>query len=83
MKKQEPLSKQEIMNGITMAYRELVGTEISHRNMPNIINRGRAVAGLIGAIDRLEKIEARKEKAVFALEAVEKPVMKKLKPVKK
>jgi hypothetical protein len=78
--KNEKLSHQEIMEGLTMCFRELIQTEVSHRNMPNIINRGKAAAAVVTSCHREELMEAKREGATFALKSAEKPSLNKLKP---
>ena len=76
--KTEKLTHQEIMEGTTMIFRELVGTEVHHRNMPNIINRGRAVAAIVTAAHREELMEMRRERSMVSLKLSEQPTLKKL-----
>ena len=78
--KNEKLTHQEIMEGLTMCFRELIQTEVSHRNMPNIINRGKAAAAVVTSCHSEELMEAKREGATFALKSAEKPSLKKLKP---
>lgn len=80
MKNAEKLSHVEIMDGLTMCFRELISTEVSHRNMANIINRGKAAAALVTAAHREELMEAKREGASFAIKGAEKPTLKKLGP---
>lgn len=61
MKNSEKLSHQEIMDSLSMCFKELIGTEISHRNMPNIINRGKAASQLVTAMHREQIMEARRQ----------------------
>jgi hypothetical protein len=60
-----------------MCFRELIQTEVSHRNMPNIINRGKAAAQLVTAMHREQIMESRRMSAEHALS--EKQEQKKLK----
>jgi hypothetical protein len=76
----QKLTHQEIMDGLTMCFRELIETEVHHRNMPNIINRGKAAAGLVTAAHREELMEAKRNGAILQLKTSEKPSLKKLKP---
>jgi len=77
--KEDQLSHNEIMQGLTNCFRELLETEISHRNMPNIINRGKAAAAIVTAAHREELMEMKREGALIALKSAEKPTLKKLK----
>lgn len=63
MKNNEQLTHQEIMSALSDCFRELISTEVSHRNMPNIINRGKAAAGLVTAMHREQIMEAKREAA--------------------
>jgi len=76
--KAENLTHKEIMDGLTMCFRELIGTEVHHRNMPNIINRGRAVAAIITAAHREELMEMKRERSMVSLKLSEQPTLKKL-----
>jgi hypothetical protein len=78
--KSEKLTHSEIMDGLTSCFRELIQTEVTHRNMPNIINRGKAVAAIVTASHREELMELKREGASFALKSAEIPSLKKLKP---
>lgn len=82
MKNNEPLNHDEIIEGLTLCFRELVATEVSHRNMPNIINRGKAVAGIVTAAHREEIMENKRRAAEMALDGAEARVIKRLKPKK-
>ena len=57
------LSHSEIMDGLTYCYRELLQHEVSHRNMPNIINRGKAAAAIVTSVHHEEIMEARRQSA--------------------
>ena len=72
MRQNENLTHTERLEGMSMCFRELVATEISNRNMPNIINRSKAVAAVVTAIHREEIMEAKKQAALKALEIREK-----------
>lgn len=74
------LTHQEIMEGLTMCFRELIETEVHHRNMPNIINRGKAAAAIVTSAHREELMEMKRNGAAMALKSAEKPSLKKLKP---
>jgi hypothetical protein len=76
----QKLSHYEIMDGLTMCFRELIQTEVTHRNMPNIINRGKAAAALVTAAHREELMEQKRMGAMIALKSAEQPSLKKLKP---
>lgn len=82
MKNREPLDHDEIMEGLTLCFRELIATEVSHRNMPNIINRGKAVAGIVTAAHREEIMERKRHMAELAIDGAEATVLKKLRPKK-
>lgn len=77
------LTHGEIMEGLTQCFRELIQTEISHRNMPNIINRGKAAAAVVTASHREELMEMKRNGAIIALKSAEKPTVGKLKPKSK
>lgn len=49
--------------------------------MPNIINRGRAVAAIVTAAHREELIEMKRQNATLALVKAEKPTLDKLEKV--
>lgn len=74
----ELLTHQEIMDGLTTCFRQLIGTEISHRNMPNIINRGKAAAALVTAAHREEVMEGRRLGASSVIKSAEGIIIKKL-----
>ena len=76
----EKLTHQEIMDGLTMCFRELIETDITHRNMPNIINRGKATAAIVTASHREELMEMKRQGASIAIKSAEKTSLKKLKP---
>lgn len=78
MKTEQQLTHNEIMQGLTMCFRELIQTEVSHRNMPNIINRGKATAAIVTASHREELMEIKRLGAVLAIKSAEKPSLKKL-----
>lgn len=75
----QKLTHAEIMDGLTMCFRELIQTEVSHRNMPNIINRGKAAAAIVTAAHREELMDAKREWTTIAIKGAEKPTLKKLK----
>ena len=75
----QKLSHAEIMDGLTMCFRELIQTEVSHRNMPNIINRGKAAAAIVTSAHREELMEAKREGATLSIKGAEQPTLKKLK----
>jgi hypothetical protein len=68
MKNKEKLTHQEIMDALSDCFRELIQTDITHRNMPNIINRGKTVSQLVTAMHREQIMEARRQSAQQALE---------------
>jgi hypothetical protein len=63
MKNSDKLSHQEIMESLSMCFKELIETEISHRNMPNIINRGKAASQLVTAMHREQIMESKRQSA--------------------
>jgi len=75
----QKLTHGEIMDGLTMCFRELISTEISHRNMPNIINRGKAAAAIVTSAHREELMEGKRQGATIAIKSAEQPTLKKLK----
>lgn len=60
MKKQDNLTHQEIMSALSDCFRELIQTDITHRNMPNIINRGKAASQLVTAMHREQIMEGKR-----------------------
>lgn len=78
MKYKEQLSHQEIMDGLTACFRELISTEVSHRNMPNIINRGKAAAAIVTAAHREEIMEAKRTGTGMALQSAQESKVKQL-----
>jgi len=81
--KTNQLSHLEIMESLTYIFREVVSTEISHRNMPNIINRAKAAAAVVTSAHREELMEMKRNGASIVLKSAEKPSLKKLKPMNK
>jgi hypothetical protein len=79
MKSTGTLTHSEIMEGLAMCYRQLIATEVTSRNMPNIINQGKAAAAVITAHHREELMEAKRQGATIALKSAEQPTLKKLK----
>lgn len=79
MKSNEKLSHKEIMDGLTMCFRELIQAEVTSRNMPNIINRGKAAAAIVTAAHREELMEAKRDGAALHIKGAEQPTLKKLK----
>lgn len=73
------LNHQEIMDGLTQCFRELISTEVTHRNMPTIINRGRAVAAIVTSAHREELMEMKRQNASVKLLKAERPTVAKLK----
>ena len=73
----QTLTHSEIMDGLTYCFRELLQHEVSHRNMPNIINRAKAAAAVVTSVHREEIMEARRQSAHQILtKAIEKPLKK-------
>lgn len=60
MKSQDKLTHLEIMGALSDCFRELISTEISNRNMPNIINRGKAASQLVTAMHREQIMESKR-----------------------
>ena len=79
MKNQDKLTHTEIMGGLTSCFRELLATEISHRNMPNIINRAKATAAIVTAAHREEIMEAKRQSGQHMVMSSDKTITKKLK----
>lgn len=61
MKNNEQLSHPEIMTSLSDCFRDLVGNDITNRNMPNYINRGKAAAQLVTAMHREQIMEVRRK----------------------
>jgi hypothetical protein len=59
------------MDDLTTCRRDLMNVEISNRNMPNLINRGKAVAALVTAAHREEVMESRRQAILYGLESVQ------------
>lgn len=57
----QTLTHSEIMDGLTYCFRELLQHEVSHRNMPNIINRAKAAAAVVTSVHREEIMESRRQ----------------------
>lgn len=74
------LTHSEVMEGLTYCFRELLATEISHRNMPNIINRAKASAAVVTSAHREELMEMKRQGGLMALKSAENVSLKKLKP---
>lgn len=70
------LTHDEIMSGLSQCFRELIKTEVSNRNMPNVINRGKAVAGIVTAAHREEIMESRRRNACREIKSIEKATLK-------
>lgn len=75
MKSNEKLSHQEVMTGLTQCFRELISTDVTHRNMPQIINRGKAVAQIVTAAHREEIMEMKRKNAQMKLLKSERPAL--------
>jgi len=75
MKSKENLNHQEVMTGLTQCFRELISTEITHRNMPQIINRGKAVAQIVTAAHREELMEMKRKNSQMKLLKAERPIL--------
>lgn len=70
------LSHEEIMFGLSKCFRELIKTNVNDRKMPNVINRGKAVAGIVTAAHREEIMESRRRSACREIKAIEKTIQK-------
>lgn len=51
------------MTALSDCFRQLISVDITNRNIPNIINRGKAAAQLVTAIHREQIMEAKRESA--------------------
>lgn len=69
------------MDGLTQCFRELIETDITHRNMPQIINRGRAAAAIVTSVHREELMEMKRQNANLKLIQAEKPTLDKMKKI--
>jgi hypothetical protein len=76
----EKLSHAEVLQILTDNLRDLNNVSISDRNIPNLINRGKASAAIVTAFHREELMEAKREGSFIAIKSAEKPSLKKLKP---
>ena len=79
MRKQETLTHLEVLQILTDNLRDLNSVEISNRNIPNLINRGKASAAIVTAFHREELMESKRQGAHIALKSSERPSLKKLK----
>lgn len=61
------LSHQEITDSLSTSLRELMAVEVSHRNIPNLINRGKAVAAIVTAHHREEIMEAKRQSGIMTM----------------
>jgi hypothetical protein len=77
MKNQEKLNHPEIMDALSGCFRELIATDITHRNMPNIINRGKAAAQLVTAMHREQIMESRRQSTQQAIAEQQQKKLKK------
>ena len=77
--KHQNLTHQEVLQILTDNLRDLNSVEISHRNLPNLINRGKASAAIVTAYHREELMEAKRQGASIAIKSSEQPTLKKLK----
>lgn len=80
MKNNELLNHREILEGLTMCFRELIATEVTDRKMPTIINRGKAAAAVVTAAHREELMEYKRRGGLLSIKSAEEPSLKKLKP---
>lgn len=80
MKSTNKLTHSEVLEILTDNLRDLNSVEISHRNLPNLINRGKASAAIVTAFHREELMEWKRQGAILTLKSAEKPSLKKLKP---
>jgi len=67
------------MSGLSYCFRDLIQTEVSHRNFPNIINRGKAAAAVVTAAHREEIMESRRDSAGKLIRIAQVKTAKKLK----
>jgi hypothetical protein len=81
MKDEKKLTHKEIIDGLTQCFRELIETEVSNRNMPNIINRGKAIAQIVTAVHREEIMESKRDSAKNLISLETNKTVKKLKPL--
>lgn len=81
MKSSEKLTHKEIMDGLTMCYRELISTEVMDRKMPTIINRGKATAAIVTAMHREQIMEQKRLQAEKLLIGSGEKVLKGLKKI--
>jgi hypothetical protein len=56
------------MTALSDCFRELIGTDVTDRKMPNIINRGKAAAQIVTAMHREQIMESRRQSAQQILE---------------
>lgn len=80
--KNQKLTHAEVLEILTDNLRDLNSVEISNRNLPNLINRGKASAAIVTAFHREELMEWKRQGASLAIKGAETPTLKKLKPKK-
>lgn len=78
--KSEKLTHAEVLQILTDNLRDLNDVAISDRNIPNLINRGKASAAIVTAFHREELMEAKRLGSGLAIKGAEQPSLKKLKP---
>lgn len=79
MKDKENLTHSEILVALSDCFRQLIQTDIAHRNMPNIINRGKAAAQLVTAMHREQLMELKRRQAETVVLDTQEKEKKKLK----
>jgi hypothetical protein len=77
----EKLTHSEVLQILTDNLRDLNDVAISDRNIPNLINRGKASAAIVTAFHREELMEMKREGSLISIKSAEKPTLKKLKQV--
>jgi hypothetical protein len=75
----EHLTHAEVLQILTDNLRDLNDPSISDRNIPNLINRGKASAAIVTAFHREELMEMKRGTAVLSIKSAEQPTLKKLK----
>ena len=67
------------MEALSRNMRDMMATEISHRTMPNLINRAKATAAIVTAVHREEIMEAKRQSGLLTIMSAERPITKRLK----
>jgi len=76
------LTHGEKMEAIADCLRDIMALEVTHRNMPTLLNRGKAVSGLIMADIKEQLMEGKRQAVQTIMIAADGKVRKKLKKVK-